>query len=163
MSTIDSTHRGHIENILGRPLTDDELQAADSLDALTNDQIAIIAELRPKNTIAPRLYVNAVVPTAKHADVSEFVESIDEVYVTRFPPPELPNEPIFEQYAGRPLMPAERVRVENVYELSSSQIELAKLLAHKDVSIAFLYLSRVAPNESTEQRHYVAKHLAGLV
>ena len=35
-------------------------------------------------------------------------------------------------------------------------------LARKDVAVALLYLSRVAADETIEQRHAVAKHLAGV-
>ncbi|MEO8700012.1 MAG: hypothetical protein ABI867_08205 [Kofleriaceae bacterium] len=47
--------------------------------------------------------------------------------------------------------------------MSEAHIDLATILARKDVTIAFLYLSRIAPDETIEQRHHVAKHLAGLV
>ena len=46
--------------------------------------------------------------------------------------------------------------------MTSAQVELAKMLALKDLRVAFLYLSRVAPDETIEQRQYVAKHVAGL-
>jgi len=47
--------------------------------------------------------------------------------------------------------------------MTSAQVVLAKTFALKDIAVAFMYLSRVAPDETIEQRHYVAKHLAGLV
>ena len=78
-------------------------------------------------------------------------------------PPELRDQRIFEHYAGRPLEPAERVRAGTVYKMTSAPVELAKTLALKDLTVAFLYLSRVAPDETIEQRQHVAKHLAGLV
>jgi hypothetical protein len=108
------------------------------------------------------LFLQAVVPTAKRRDIVDYIDSIDDVYVVRFPPPELPDQRIFEHCAGRPLEPAERVRAGTVYKMTSAQVELAKAFALKDLAIAFLYLSRVAPDETIEQRHYVAKHLAGL-
>jgi len=77
--------------------------------------------------------------------------------------PELPDQQIFEHFAGRPLEPAERVLAATVHKMTSAQVVLAKTFALKDIAVAFMYLSRVAPDETIEQRHYVAKHLAGLV
>jgi hypothetical protein len=50
-----------------------------------------------------------------------------------------------------------------VYKRTSAQVELARTFALKDLTVAFLYLSRIASDETMQQRHYVAKHLAGLV
>lgn len=134
-----------------------------SLDMLRDDQVSIVAEIQPRNLIAPLLFLRAVVPTAKRQDIIDYIDSIEDVYIMRFPPPELLDQRIFEHYAGRPLEPAERFRAGTVYKMKSAQVELAKTLALKDLTVAFLYLSRVAPDETIDQRHYVAKHLAGLV
>ncbi|HEU4731154.1 MAG TPA: hypothetical protein VFT22_24845 [Kofleriaceae bacterium] len=160
--SIDPTDRGRIETWLHRPLSDEELQPVSSLDMLSDAQVAVVASIQPRNRIAPLLFLEAVVPTARRQDIVDFIDSIDDVYVVRFPPPELPDQRIFEHYAGRPLEPAERVRAGTVYKMTSAQVELAKLLALKDLTVAFLYLSRVAADETIEQRHHVAKHLAGL-
>lgn len=161
--TIDQKHRGQIEAWLHRPLTDEELRPASSLDTLSDDQVAVVASIQPRNRIAPLLFLEALVPTAKHQDVIDYIDSVQDVYIVRFPAPELPDQRIFEHYAGRPLEPAERVRAGTVYKMTSAQVELAKMLALKDLTVAFLYLSRVASEETIEQRQYVAKHLAGLV
>jgi hypothetical protein len=160
---IDPDDRSRIEDWLHRPLTDEELRPASSLEMLSDDQVAIVAKIRPHNLIAPMLFLRAVVPTAERQDVFDYIDSIEDVYVVRFPPPALPDQRIFEHYAGRPLEPAERVRAGTVYKMRSAQVELARALALKDITVAFLYLSRVAADDSIEQRHYVAKHLAGLV
>jgi hypothetical protein len=161
--SIDPEDQGRIETWLHRPLTEDELRPVTTLDALSDEQVAVIASIQPRNRIAPLLYLQAVVPTAKRLDAVDYIENIQDVYVVRFPPPELPDQRIFEHYAGRPLEPAERVLAGTVYKMTSAQVELAKALALKDLAVAFLYLSRVASEETIEQRHYVAKHLAGLV
>jgi hypothetical protein len=161
--TIDPKHRGQIEAWLHRSLTDEELRPVSSFDMLSDDQIAVVASIQPRNRIAPLLFLQALIPTADHQDLIDYIDNIQDVYVVRFPPPELPDQRIFEHYAGRPLEPAERVRAGTVYKMTSAQVELAKTLALKDLAVAFLYLSRVAPDETIEQRHYVAKHLAGLV
>jgi uncharacterized protein related to proFAR isomerase len=161
--TIDPKHRGQIESWLHRALTDEELRPVSSLDALSDDQVAVVAAIQPRNRIAPLLFLDAVVLSAKHQDIIDYIDSVQDVYVVRFPPPELPDQRIFEHYAGRPLEPAERVRAGTVYKMTSAQVVLAKTLALKDLTVAFLYLSRVASDETIEQRHYVAKHLAGLV
>jgi hypothetical protein len=161
--SIDPSNRRQIENWLHRQLTDDELRPASSLDGLSDDQVSVVAEIQPRNRIAPMLFLQAIVPTAKRLEILDYIDNIQDVYVVRFPPPELPDERIFEHYAGRPLEPAERVRAGTVYKMTSEQVALAKTLALEDLAVAFLYLSRVAPDETIEQRHYVAKHLAGLV
>lgn len=161
--SIDPGNRRQIETWLHRQLTDDELRPVNSLDMLSDDQVSVVAEIQPRNRIAPMLFLQAVVPTAKRLDILDYIDNIQDVYVVRFPPPELPDQRIFEHYAGRPLESAERVRAGTVYKMTSAQVELAKTLALKDLAVAFLYLSRVAPDETIEQRHYVAKHLAGLV
>lgn len=161
--TIDPKHRGQIEAWLHRSLTDEELRPASSFDMLSDDQVAVVASIQPRNRIAPLLFLQALIPNADHQDLIDYIDNIEDVYVVRFPPPELPDQQIFEHYAGRPLEPAERVRAGTVYKMTSAQVELAKTLALKDLAVAFLYLSRVAPDETIEQRHYVAKHLAGLV
>ena len=160
--TIDPSNRGQIEDWLARPLTDDELRPVNSLEMLSDDQVAIVAAIQPHNRIAPMLFLQAVVPTATRLDIVDYIDNIQDVYVIRCPPPELPDQRIFEHYTGGPLAHAERVLAGTVYKLTSAQVELAKLLAPKDLTVAFLYLSRVAPEETIEQRQYVAKHLAGL-
>jgi len=154
-------YRGQVEGELGRPLTDAELQEVASLDELSDAQIAVIAAIRPHNRIAPMLYVEAVVPSADRAAVMKLIdEDIQRIAIERRPPEELPNEPMFEHCAGRPLRPSERVRVESFEQLSSDQIELARTLARANLATGFLYLSRVVPGESTERRHELARHLA---
>jgi hypothetical protein len=163
-SSINPNHRAQIERELGRPLTEEELQPVASLDALTEDQIAIAAQLRPHNRIAPHLFLRAVVPSAMYPEIEDLLENrIQDMYIARRPPPDLPNRALFELHAGRALEPAEQVRIATIYDMSPAQIALGEILAKKDVAIAFLYLSRIAPNETIEVRHDFAKHLAGLV
>jgi hypothetical protein len=162
MSTIEPKHRAQVEMWLKRPLTDDELQTVSSFDALTDEQVAIVAAIRPRNLIAPLLFLKAVVPTATHREVVDFMDTIEGVAIVRRPPPELPDQRIFEHFAGRPLEPADRARVGTIYKMNPAQIELVETLARKDRAVAFLYLSRVAPDDSIEVRNELAKHLAGL-
>jgi hypothetical protein len=153
--------RDQVEMFLGRSLTDAELQEVPSLDQLTDDQIAVLAAIRPHNRIAPTVYVKAVVPTADHADVMKFIdEDIERIAIERRPPEDLPNQHMFEHYVGRPLRPMERVRVESFEKMSSEQIELARVLARADPTTGFLYLTRIVPGESIERIHELAKHLA---
>lgn len=153
--------RDQVERFLERPLTDAELRQVTSLDELTDDQIAVVAAIRPYNRIAPMVYVKAIVPTADHADVMKFIdEDIQRIAIERQPPEDLPNQDWFEHYAGRPLTPMERARVESFEKMSNDQIELARMLARASLATGFLYLTRIVPAESTERRHELAKHLA---
>ena len=161
--SIDPENRGRIEDWLDRPLTDGELQPVGSFDTLSDEQVAVVAAIQPRNRIAPMLFLQAVVPTAKHQEIVDYIDNVQDVYVVRRPPPDLPDQQIFEHYVGRRLEPLERVRAGTVYKLRSAQVELAATLARRDLAVAFLYLSRVAPDDTIEQQHYLAKHLAGLV
>jgi hypothetical protein len=159
--TVRFRHQHQVEDDLGRPLTDAELQEVASLDQLSDEQIAVIAAIRPHSCISPLVYVKAVVPTARHDHVKKLIdEDIQRIAIERRPPEELPNQHMFEQCAGRPLRPMERVRVESFEKMSSDQIELARTLARANLATGFLYLSRIVPGESTERRHELAKHLA---
>lgn len=154
-------YRGMVEMFLDRPLTDAELQEVPSIAELTDDQVAVIAAIRPRNRNAPLVYVKAVVPTADHREVMKLIdEDIERIAVERRPPEELPNQDWFERHAGRPLSPRERVRVGSLEELSPAHIELARTLARADPTTCFLYLKRVALGESTERCHELARHLA---
>lgn len=154
-------HQPQVEDDLGRPLTDVELQEVATLDQLNDDQIAAIAAMRSRNYISPMVYVKAIVPTAGHADVRRFLdEDIQRVAIERRPPAELPNQDMFEREAGRPLRPMERARVGSFEKMSREQIALARTLARTNLATGFLYLSRIAPEETTERRHELAKHLA---
>ena len=161
--SIDPENRGRVEDWLDRPLTDEELQPVSSFDKLSDDQVAVVAAIQPRNRIAPMLFLQAVVPTAKYQEIVDYIDNVQDVYIVRQPPSDLPDQQIFEHYIGRRLEPLERVRVGTVYKLRSAQVELATVLAQKDLTVAFLYLSRVAPDDTIEQRHHLAKHLAGLV
>lgn len=159
--TFRFRHQPQVEDDLGRPLTDAELQQVASIDELTDDQIAVVAAIRRHSNISPMVYVMAVVPTAGHSDVRRFLdEDIERIAIERRPPEELPNQNMFEHYAGRPLRPMERVRVESFEKMSSDQIALARTLARANLATGFLYLTRIVPGESTERRHELAKHLA---
>lgn len=159
--TVRFRHQQQVEDDLGRPLTDAELQEVPSLDQLSDEQIAVIAAIRPRSCMSPLLYVKAVVPTARHDHVKKLIdEDIGRIAIERRPPEELPNQNMFEYYAGRPLRPIERVRVESFEKMWSEQIELARTLARAGLATCFLYLSRIVPGESIERHHEFAKHLA---
>ena len=160
MITIKPDDRDRIEDALDRSLTDAELEPVESLAALTDDQVAIVAEIQPNNRLIPMLFLRAVVPSAEFDAINFYIDDVQRVYVERFPPPEIPDQRIFEHYAGRSLKPAERVLAGTVYKLSGVQIELLQLLARRDVTVAFLYLAYVAADDPIEVRHQVAKDAA---
>jgi hypothetical protein len=131
------TMRGQVEPYLQRELTEAELQEVGSLDELTDAHLAVYAAIRPRNRIVPMLYLKAIVPTADHDAVMKLIDGdLERVAIERRPPEPLANE-----------------------KMSTEQIELARTLARANVAAAFLYLSRIAPDESTERRHELAKHL----
>jgi hypothetical protein len=159
--TVKFEFQAQVEYDLGRPLTDAELQEVPSLDELTDEQIAVAATIRAHHYITPMVYVKAIVPTAPHSEVRRFLdEDIQRIAIERRPPDDLPNQNMFEHYAGRPLRAMECVRVESFEKMSSEQIALARTLSQASLATGFLYLSRIVPGESTERRHELAKHLA---
>jgi hypothetical protein len=83
MSEIDPKHRKQIERWLGRQLTEDELRPVQSLDALTDDQLGVVAAIRPNNIVAPVLYLNFVVPSASMDALTPFIDNIADVVVAR--------------------------------------------------------------------------------
>lgn len=83
MSEIDPKHRQQIERWLGRRLTEDELRQVQSLDALTEGQLEIVAAIRPNNIVAPVLYLNFVVPSASMDALTPFIDNIADVLVAR--------------------------------------------------------------------------------
>jgi hypothetical protein len=80
---IEPKHRQQIEKWLHRQLTDDELRSVDSLAALTNDQLEVVAELRPNNLIAPVLYLNFVVASATMNELTPFIDDIAGILAAR--------------------------------------------------------------------------------
>jgi hypothetical protein len=152
--------QAQVEADLGRPFTEAELEEVPSLDQLNDDQIAAVDVLRRRNYITPMLYVRAIVPAAKHAEVRRFIDvDVERIAIERRPPEDLPNQNWFEHYAGRPLRPMERVRVESFEKMSSEQIALARTLARVNPTTCFLYLTRIVPGESIERIHELTEHL----
>src|ERR1041384_2353814 len=109
MTAIEPNHRHQIEAWLGRPLTDSELRTVESLRELTDEQLAVVAAIRPRNLIAPLLFLQAVVPNATTPEIREVLDDVEAFIAARHPrPAELANLPLFERYAGRPLSADEK-------------------------------------------------------
>lgn len=159
MTAIEPNHRGQIEAWLGRPLTDSELRTVDSLEALTDEQLAVVAAIRPRNLIAPLLFLQAVVPTATTPEIREVLDDVDALIAARHPR-ELANLPLFERYAGRPLSADEKTTVATLENLSSAHRAIATTLAQQEHTVAFLYLHRIVPSATAEACNALVLHLA---
>jgi hypothetical protein len=160
MSQIEPKHRQQIERWLDRQLTDDELHPVESLEDLTNDQLEVVAQLRPQNLIAPILYLNFVVPSATMAVLSPFIDNIADVVAARKPPRDWPNLPLFERVAGRALSASEKRSVATLQELSPEHLALATTLARQEHVVAFLYLGRVVPGVDADACDALVSKLA---
>jgi hypothetical protein len=158
--TLRFQYQSQVENDLMRPLTDAELQEVSSLDQLSDDQIAVVAAIRPRSYISPMIYVKAVVPTADHHDVRNFIEDIERIAFGRRPPEELSEQIFYELWVGRSLRPVECVGVRLFEEMSSEQIDLARTLARANLDMAFRYLAHIARKESIARCQMLARHLA---
>ena len=156
---IDPDHRQQVEDWLGRPLTDDELRPVASLDAVTDEQLAVVAAIRPRNLIAPQLFVRAIVPTARPSDIRRIVDEIDDMISARRRP-EWSNLALFERYLGRPLVAAEKSSAPALDTLSSAQLAVATAIARQEITVACLYLHRIAPTEHVDACQVLAKQLA---
>ncbi len=161
MSDIDAKHREQIEAWLNRRLSDVELEPAASLEALTDAQLAVVAEIQPRNLVTPMLFLRAVAPDADRRAMQRLVDDIEGVVAARKPPRDWPNLPLFERHLGRPLVPSEKATAVTLATLSPTHLAVATELAHKELPVAFLYLHRVVPNESIDACQALAKQLAG--
>lgn len=159
MSQIDPDHKRQIEDWLGRQLTNDELRPVESLDALSDDQLAVVAVIRPRNLIAPLLYLRFVVPSALTRELINLIDNIAGVVASRRPPLDLPNLPLFERYLGRSLEPVERMQVAALEDLSPAHIAAATALFNAEPMVGFLYLQRIAPAAPIEACSRLATQL----
>jgi hypothetical protein len=159
-SEIQPKHRRQIERWLRRQLTEDELRPVESLEALANDQLEVVAELRPQNLIAPVLYLNFVDPSATMADLTPFIDNIADIVAARKAPRDWPNLALFERYAGRALSAAEKRSAATLQDLSPEQIALATTLACQEQAVAFLYLGRVVPGVDVDACNALVSELA---
>jgi hypothetical protein len=181
MSEIDPKHRQQIERWLGRPLTVDELRPAESLEALADDQLDVVAAIRPKNLVAPVLYLNFLVPSAPMDVLTPFIDNIASVVAARKYPTsnraqpsgddsssgarstqshDWPNLPLFERYAGRALSPIEKQPANSLEELSPAHLAITSMLARQERTVAFLYLRRIVPSAAAGACDDLVKRLA---
>lgn len=151
--------RGQVEDNLGRPLTQEELSPAESLETLSPAHLAVVETLAPRSTFAARLYLRSIVSTSL---TQEFQTIIDDFAsgLRSTQPKEWPNLPLFERYAGRVLSPAEKQSVASLEELSPAHLAIASMLAREEHPIAFLYLRRVVPSAALEACGDLVKQLA---
>ena len=160
MTAIEPNHRRQIEAWLGRPLVESELRTVDSLEALTDEQLAVVAAIRPRNLIAPLLFLQAVVPNATTPEIREMLDDVDAFIAARHPR-ELANLPLFERYAGRPLSADEKAPVATLEDLSIAHRAIAATLARQEHTVAFLYLRRIVPSATAEACNALVLNLAG--
>lgn len=138
-------YQSSIECTLGRPLTDDELVPAATLDALTEHHLAVMMVLREQNLVTTLHYLRAVVPEVLGRDARRFIDE--------YQPPSLPLPPgTYAALLGRPLTDRERTPGTTLDALAIEQRELALSLAKEAHRIvAFMYLRRIAPASTAEE------------
>lgn len=148
-----------VESWLERSLAPEELLPAESLEALSLAQLAVVEALARRSAFSAMLYLRNVVPSALVRDLQPFVDGF--ASGTRSAQPrEWPNLALFERYAGRTLSAAEKRSVSALDELSVEHIALATSLARQDETVAFLYLSRVVPSAAPEASGSLVKRLS---
>ena len=149
---LDPDDRHHIETRLGRALTAEELAEATTFDELSREQLAVVAQLVPQGILAGA-YVRAVVPTAGHSDVREFVIGIQDFVARKYPPAQLAMEHLYGRELGRPLTDEERRVVASLPDLTRAQLAVARQLASRERVFALLYLTDVVKSAATSERN----------
>lgn len=165
MSAIE--YQEQIEDTLGRPLAPAELLPARTLDELTDAQVAVVESLAPRHVILPLHYLRAVAPGVPLNEIREYSDrvarrvrdSATESGSTPRGPDNLANAALFERYLGRTLATPEKVRVSGIKDLSPAHLAVASALLHAEQAVGFMYLHRVAPTSSTEERSELAAKL----
>lgn len=155
---LDPDDRYHIEDLLGRALTSEDLTQASTFGDLTRTQLAIVERVVPRGILAIK-YVHAVVPSADFSDVRELVYNIQTYVNKRFPPERLPMEHLYGGVLGRPLTNEERNTAESLQALSQVQLDLARQLSLKEKVYGVLYLGDVVRSSGPQDREAFADAL----
>ena len=160
-------YKEQIEDLLGRALGPDELISVRTLDELTDAHVAVVESLAPRHVILPLHYLRAVVPNASLSEIREYSDRI--ARRVREDTPErasdassagdLPNIQLFERYLGRPLEPAEKLKVAALTDLSSAHLAVASALFHAEAPVGLMYLQRIVPTSSLAERSQLAAEL----
>lgn len=77
MDELEPSHRRKIEDLLGRPLTEEELRPVNSASALPEVQRKVVRYLRNRNGILGMLYVRAVVPGIPFGEAKNVADDVD--------------------------------------------------------------------------------------
>lgn len=77
MDELEPSHRRKIEDLLGRPLTDEELRPVASANALPEVQRKVVRYLRNRNGILGMIYVRAVVPGIPSGEAKNVADDVD--------------------------------------------------------------------------------------
>lgn len=152
MIMLEPDDRYHIETRLGRELTAEELREARTFDDLSREQLAIVAQLARREGILPSAYVRAVVPSAGHSDVRDFVMTIQDFVARKYPPAQLAMEHLYGRELGRPLTDEERRLVASLPDLTQAQVAVARQLASRERVFGLLYLTDVVKSATTNER-----------
>jgi len=151
MIMLEPDDRYHIETRLGRELTAEELAKATTFDELSREQLAVVAQLARSGILAGA-YVRAVVPSAGHSDVRDFVLSIEDFVARKYPPAQLAMEHLYGRELGRPLTDEERRLVASLPDLTEAQVAVARQLASRERVFGLLYLTDVVKSAATNER-----------
>lgn len=151
MTTLDPDDRYHIETRLGRELTAEDLAEAATFDDLSRERLAIVAQLERRGLLASA-YVRAVVPSAGHSDVRNFVITIQDFIARKYPPAQLKMEHLYGRELGRSLTHEERRLVATLPDLTHAQVAVARQLASTDRVFGLLYLADVVKSAATHER-----------
>lgn len=158
--TEQNNDRQQVEQWLRRPLTSSEQEHAESIDAMTDEQLAVVATLRSRNLIVARTYIGLVVPAATNQEVVPFLGRVGDTVDRKLPAVSaLRGRLAFESVLARPLEPAELGQVESVSDFAKAQLEVARELVATSEPLALFYLQSVARHIPMVELELIVKRL----
>jgi hypothetical protein len=150
MSTADDQR--YVEASLGRALTTSELHEAPSLDALSDEQLAIVQRLRSINLILAKCYIGLIVPSVTNREIVPFLGEVNDLMNARAgASPELRGRAAYERELGRPLAHDELSVVASPADLSQAHLAVARELSRVAPGLGLFYLQSVVPNGPTAE------------
>jgi hypothetical protein len=142
MTVLNQDDRYHIEERLGRALTDADLAEAATFDDLSREQLELVVRLQRSRLLAS-VYLRAVVPSVGFSDVRNVVFAIKDFIAEKYRPAPLAAEHLYEGELGRPLTDQERQVVDAIPDLKEAHGMVARQLASRDRALVRRHLREV--------------------
>ena len=150
--TMDENHRYQIEEALGRPLSNEELDVVDDLASLPVSHLDVMEALYLKDAVAALQYMRAVTRDIDRSILRNFVHGFDGVAARRNKAAGLRAQRLYENELGRVLTHDETLASSTLRGLTEAQRAVARALDSKDTGIALAYVSDLVPVATLQER-----------